>query len=97
MTEKAIAKAIQDLEAILSNLSYKDFKQANPKGKIGRNGRRIHRAYSLSDETLEVLEMLKLTVKTNITAEDEEIIKGFLLPYRANRREYLINTNPRLQ
>lgn len=44
MTEKAIAKVIQDLEVILSNLVYKDFKQANPKPRMSRNGRRIHKA-----------------------------------------------------
>ena len=90
MTEQAIAKAIQDLEAILSNLSYKDFKQANPGCRIGRDGRRVHRAYSLSGETMEALEMLNRVTRMDITAEDEDIIKGFLLPYRVNRREYLI-------
>ncbi len=90
-------KAIQDLEAILSNLSYKDFKQANPRRRMGKNGRRIHRSYNLSEKTLECLEMLNRVTKKHITAEDEEIIKGFLLPYRMVRTEYLINTNQRLQ
>lgn len=44
MTLEARAKAIRDLEAILSNLAYKDFKQANPVRRIGRDGRRIHKA-----------------------------------------------------
>lgn len=96
MTLEARAKAIRDLEAILSNLSYKDFKQANPKPRMGRNGRRIHRVYSLSSETEKALEMLYRAVKDDITAEDEEIIRGFLLPYRIFRTEYLISTNPRL-
>lgn len=44
MILEARAKAIRDLEAILSNLAYKDFKQANPKPRMSRNGRRIHKA-----------------------------------------------------
>lgn len=97
MTLEARAKAIRDLEAILSNLAYKDFKRANPVRRIGRDGRRIHKPYNLSSDTMEALEVLSLACKQDITAEDGEIIKGFLLPYRVNRREYLINTNPRLQ
>lgn len=96
MTLEARAKAIKDLEAILSHLAYRDYRQANPV----RNGKRVyvkHRPYTLSPDTLEVLEMIKIASKEDITAEEEKMIKAFLLPHRMFKREYLINIDPRLR
>lgn len=97
MTLETRSKAIKDLEAILSNLAYKDFKQANPKPRMSRNGWRIHKAYNLSEETQKALKMLYRATKRDVTAEDEEAIKAFLLPYRMFKPEYLINIDPRLR
>ena len=64
MTNKSILKAKKDLNAIISNLALKDYNQFNKK----TNGSyyKKHRAYTLSAETLEAMEILKLTNKEKI-------------------------------
>jgi len=90
-TERSLLKAKIDLYNISSNLAYEDYKQAN----FNRNGKRKsknHLPYTLSDESIAVLEIYKMVYGKNpedITEEQEEIIKGFLLPYRTFKREYL--------
>lgn len=97
MTEQAIEKARKDLQGIISNLAYSDYKQANPKPRKNITGRPKNKPYTLSGDTQEALDVLNLTYKTHITAEDERIIKGYLLPFRVLRREYLENIDPRLR
>lgn len=97
MTKQATEKARRDLQAIISNLAYKDYKVANPKLRKSIAGRRKHKPYTLSNDAMEALDVLQMTYKTDIAAEDEEIIKGYLLPFRTVRTEYLINTDPRLR
>lgn len=97
MTKQAIEKARKDLQSIISNLAYKDCRVANPKPKKDITGHGKHKPYTLSGDTKEALDILQLTYKAEITAEDERIIKGYLLPFRALRREYLMNTDPRMQ
>jgi hypothetical protein len=89
-TEKALLKAKIDLYNIVSNHVYQDYYNAN----YDRNGKRKskkHIPYSLSDDTEKALKIYKMSCRTpeEIAAEEEEIIKGFLLPYRTHREEYL--------
>ncbi len=90
-TERSLLKAKIDLYNISSNLAYEDYKQAN----FNRNGKRKskkHIPYSLSYDSQEALNIYKMVCGKNpedITNEEEEIIKAFLLSYRLNRREYL--------
>ncbi len=90
-TERSLLKAKIDLYNISSNLAYEDYKRANF-NRYGKRKSKKHIPYTLSDESLEVLEVYKMVHGKNpedITAEQEEIIKGFLLSYRKVRREYL--------
>lgn len=90
-TEKALQKAKTDLFNITSNLAYKDYYNANFKPN-GKRKSKKHIPYTLSDETEKALSLYKITCYdiTEITTEQEEEIKGFLLPYRTIRTEYLI-------
>lgn len=71
---------IDNLYKISSNLSMKDYLIMNPKDKNGKPKYRTHRPYSLSDETIEATELLKIAYKEqDVTIEEEEQIKGYLL------------------
>lgn len=43
------------------------------------NGKCTHNPYSLSENTNEAREVLKLALNENIAREDEEIVKSYLL------------------
>lgn len=87
-------------ENILANLSYEDFWKVNKnsprvkKGKFTPSGKeRKWLPYSLSEETLECKEIIQLILSDNITREQEEKIKGFILKYRLLKPEYLESKN----
>ncbi len=94
MTSEAMLKARKDLQAIISNYAMQSYLQVNRK-KDGTYYKK-HRPYTLPVEAETANELLKLTYNSNITREQEEQIKAFLLPYRTFRTEYLINTDQRL-
>lgn len=71
-------KNISAIEKIISELSMKDFLLTNPIGKDGRRKNSHHRPYSLSDNTLEALEIKKQYLNDEIT---EEEYKGYCLRY----------------
>lgn len=88
---------IENLKTIVSNLAYKDYKNAYQKsdrylkGKYTPSGKeRKFKGYSLSDETTEANELLQLTTKTNITHDEVESIKGYLLRIKLIRDFLLI-------
>lgn len=90
-TENSLVKAKVDLYNISSNLAYEDYRSTNfhPNGK---RKRLKHIPYSLFYDSQEALNIYKMVYGKNpedITMEQEEIIKGFLLPYRTFKREYL--------
>ena len=95
--DKTITKARKDLNSIISNLAYNDFKRTNT-NKQGKFYKK-RRPYNLSFETLEAYEKLRLlnTNNSNITKEMEEEVKAYLIPFRTNRTELLINTDPKLR
>ena len=90
-TEQGLKEAKKDLCNIISNFAMKDYKQAN----CNRNGKRKsykHIPYSLGYETNEAMEIYHLVYgkkPEDITPEQEEVIKGYLLPIRTRRRELL--------
>ena len=90
---------IKNLEKIVNNLSYKDYLQAYHKstrylkGRFTPTGReRKFSGYSLSSETLEAYNLLVLTDKKDITKENEEKIKAYLLNIKLTRSELLTDT-----
>ena len=93
MTQQATTKAREDLNSIISNYAMKDFNQYNRK-KDGTYYKK-RRPYNLSSETMEAKEILEIALKKNITAEEEEIIKAYLIPYRVFETDLLINTDIR--
>ena len=71
---------IDNLYKISSNLAKKDYLAMNPKNKNGMSKYKKHRPYSLSDETIEATELLKIAYKlSKVTKEEEEQIKSYLL------------------
>lgn len=90
-TSEALQKAKTDLYNIISNHAYNDYRQANFTS-TGKRKSYKHIPYSLGYDTLQAMEIYSLVFGKNpedITAEQEEQIKAFLLPYRIHRREYL--------
>jgi len=90
-TEQTLLKAKIDLFNILFNHAYQDYYNTNyhPNGK--RKSKK-HIPYSLSTDTEKAKEIYHLVYSKSpeeITQEQEEQIKGFLLIYRTHRSEYL--------
>lgn len=85
-TEQALLKARIDLYNIVANFAKNDYAQATKrtKGKV--------KQYTLSQETEEAKEYYTLALCNDpheLTTEQEEAIKGYLLPFRLYRTEYL--------
>lgn len=72
---------IERLDRLVAKYAYEDFRQANPLGKrrIRKDGTVKHNPYSLSAKTNEAREMLIMARKKDITKEEEEIVKAYLL------------------
>jgi septin family protein len=91
MTDKALLKAKIDLNNITANHAYEDYKQANFKPN-GKRKSYKHIPYSLGSDTKEAQKVYNMVYGKDakeITKEEEEQIKGFLLNYRTHRTEYL--------
>lgn len=87
-TKYGLLKAKIDLYNIVANHALESYYQANPKG-IKRKKRK---PYSASQEELKALAIYKMIANKqpeDITAEEEEIVKAFLLFYRLFKTEYL--------
>lgn len=95
MTEQSIKKARKDLHAIISNYAMMAYLQANKK-KDGTFYKK-RRPYTLPTEAETARELLDITYKKDITLEDEEKIKAFLMYYRVFKTDYLINTDESLR
>jgi len=90
-TEQALLKAKIDLYNIISNHAYQDYYNVNfhPNGK--RKSKK-HIPYSLSIDTQKAQEIYSMVYGKSteeITQEQEEQIKGFLIIYRTHRQEHL--------
>jgi hypothetical protein len=70
---------IDNLYKITANLAKRDYLITNPKRRVSKQGYVIHNRYSLSDETLEAYDFYNLSIRDDISREDEERIKAYLL------------------
>ena len=89
-TESSLLKAKIDLYNISANFAQIDYEKAN----YMKNGkkRKKHIPYTLSQETEDASAMYTLVYgkkPADITHEQEEQIKGYLLNFRTHRTEYL--------
>lgn len=81
--------SIDNLYKISSNLSMKDYRAMNPIKKDNTPKYKKHRPYSLSDETIKATELLKIASKQEVTREEEEQIKAYLLKIKLTRPHLL--------
>jgi len=91
-TESALLKAKIDLYNITANFSVQDYKTANINLKTGKRKSKKHIPYTLGQETEQAKNIYDLVFgksPENITQEEEERIKGYLLIFRLSRTEYL--------
>lgn len=95
MNIETVKKLHDRVNNILANLAYNDYKEAYNKsdrcikGKYTKSGReRVFKGYSLSDNTMEARKMLEL-IYNDMTREEEETIKGYIMRIRLLTPEYL--------
>jgi len=90
MTNEVRLKLKEQLYNITSNLAYQDYSRTNYHPNNKRKSKK-HIPYSLSDETERALEMYKIICKRaeEITKEEEEKLKAFLLTYKLLQPDYL--------
>lgn len=70
---------IKRLENLVTKYALEDYKKANPKPKMSRNGSIKHNPYTLSPLTNEARKMLQLARRENVSIAEEETIKAYLL------------------
>ena len=70
---------LKRLDNLVAKYALMDYKRANPKRRIRKDGTVKHNPYTLSPLTNEAREMLALARKKDITQEEEEIVKAYLL------------------
>ena len=80
---------IINLNNILGNLSFDCYYNVNYKN--GKRKYKYNQSYSLNDEALKCLELLKIANKNDITIDEEEEIKAFLLRYKLLNGSYLLD------
>ena len=74
---------IQRLEKIVAHYAKQDYLRVNPKPKYDRKtGSPIRKPYALSPETNEARSMLSLSRSENLTREQEETVKAYLLKHK---------------
>jgi len=79
---------ITRLKKLVGKYAKMDFNRANPKGvKMYKNGETNYKPYSLSPLTNEAREMLQLAQKDNISPEEENIVKSYLLNKKISGEE----------
>lgn len=89
LSEETIKKLYNRVDNILANLAFKDYYNTNYNSN-GKKKSKKHIPYSLSMDTLEALEILKL-IHENMCRESEEIVKSFIMKYRLTNPDYLEN------
>lgn len=73
---------IKRLDDLIKKYAMQDYLRANPKKKDGRLKYKTYHPYSLSSETNEAREMYALARKKDITKEEEETVKAYLLKHK---------------
>lgn len=86
---------IDNLYKIVSNLSFSDYEMARGRLKVKKDKFKMFKdfSYSLSGETLDALEIYKLACKNNISKQDKERVKAFLLKVKIVQPYLLERTN----
>lgn len=87
LSNETINKLYHRVDNIIANLSYKDWYNTNYTSNGKKKYKKNH-GYSLSFETLEALDVIKL-IHNNMSRENEEIVKGFIMRYWRLKPEYL--------
>ena len=64
---------------LVAKLSLNDYRQANPNPKMRKNGTYNIKPYGTSYDTEQALEVYKMALKPDCTAEEVEHIKAFIL------------------
>ena len=79
------------LSELVARISFKDFYQANKdiieKPSRRKDGTKQYKPYSLSEETNEAREMLKIANKLESTPEEVESVKAYILKAKLRRHE----------
>lgn len=78
------------LSELVSRLAFKDFYQANKENynkPFRKDGTKTYTPYSLSDETNEAREMLRIAYKLENTPEEVEAVKSYILKAKILRNE----------
>lgn len=79
------------LSELVARLAFRDFYQANKenteKPSRRKDGTKQYKPYSLSEETNEAREMLKIANKLENTQEEVEIVKAYILKAKIIRNE----------
>lgn len=78
------------LSELVSMLAFQDYYQANKenlKKPLKKDGTRPYTPYSLSDETNEAREMLRVAYKLENTPEEVETVKSYILKAKILRNE----------
>lgn len=95
MEKETIKVLYNRVDNILANLSLKDWWNVNKNSPRAKNGKytptgkqRDWLPYSLSSETIEATEILKL-IHEDMNKEDEEKVKAFIMKYRLLHPEYI--------
>ena len=93
MKMETINKLKEDINTIIENHALNSYLRSNlnKQGKLYKK----HIPYTLCDETLSLLEILKNLNNKEITKETEEIAKGTLLKYKLLKPEFLEKANGR--
>lgn len=78
-----ISKAKEDLNKIISNQCLESYLKMNRK-KDGTFYKK-HRPYTIPEESQRAVEYLTILEKENVSIQEEEEIKFFLLPFRTYR------------
>ena len=87
---------IKELNIIISNLSNKDWYEANKNSARAKKGRytpsgkeRKWNSYSLSSNTIEAYDKLNIALKKNITNNEIKEVKSYLLKIKMCQPELL--------
>lgn len=87
LNKETVSKLYKRVDNILANLAYQDWWNTNHHTN-GKRKSKKHIPYSLSAETEEALEILKL-INDNMNKEIEETVKGFIMRWRLLKPEYI--------
>lgn len=78
MIAESVRKRIDER---LAKLCFRDYKAMNPNPKTRKDGTTSYKPYTLGQDSVECLDILRLCDKQHITPEEEEQVKAYHLKY----------------